>query len=114
MAIVLQRLRSVASSTRRNNLPHRRYRDELAPEWCMDRSVRASIPAVHEWHLERILAELGLLEALNARSLHCTNCEVTLSLAEIGALIRGHGDCVLLTCDRVRCLETAATRVPPA
>ena len=70
----------------------------------MDDST-SSIPAIHDWHLEKALAELGLLPALTAGQVRCTSCEAVLSLDTVGGiLVQGEGRYALM-CGRVECLE---------
>lgn len=76
----------------------------------MDASARTSVPAVHEWHIERILEELGILADVSSGSQTCVSCGATLSLDGIGALVRGEGTRVLLSCERVACLDAASGR----
>lgn len=67
------------------------------------------IPAIHDWHLRRVLDELGLLPALEAGEIRCFACESRLTLDAVGGiLVRGQG-AFALVCSRAECLRGRAT-----
>jgi len=72
----------------------------------MDSDV-STIPAVHDWHLERVLADLGLLLALDAGELRCACCQDVLSLETIGGILVRRKGRYSLVCSRIDCIEKA-------
>lgn len=69
-----------------------------------------ALPAIHDWHLQKTLEELGLMGRLKADQARCIICQRVLSLENIGGLKRSSNKSVELICDRPDCLFTASER----
>lgn len=69
--------------------------------------TRTEIPAVHEWHLQKVLLDLGMLDALTHGEVRCRMCERVVTLESVGALIVGHEKKVAICCDLATCMERA-------
>jgi hypothetical protein len=70
-------------------------------------NTRTEIPAVHEWHLEKVLSDLGMLDALTRGEVLCRMCGRVVTLESVGALIVGHDKSIAICCDLATCLEQA-------
>lgn len=67
-----------------------------------------AIPAVHDWHLEEVLRDLGLLSLLSEGQLRCAVCDSVLTFEIVGGiLVRGENQFELV-CSRTTCLERSA------
>lgn len=69
----------------------------------------STIPAVHDWHLEGVLSDLGLMPALRAGELRCASCQAVLSLERVGAILVRQKGRYALVCLRSDCIERAPT-----
>ena len=64
-----------------------------------------SIPAVHDWHLREVLADLGLLVQVENGFAVCHRCKGSISFENLGGiLVVGEGEYALL-CDAPLCLS---------
>lgn len=61
------------------------------------------ILAVHQQKLEELLRKLGLWEALTKGELKCHQCEVTISLDNIGLIIPS-GNEIQVCCSKTDCM----------
>ena len=68
------------------------------------------LPAIHDWHLQRTLEELGLMDRIKADQAQCAICQRVISLENIGGIKRSGNRTVELICDRPDCLFAASER----
>ena len=68
------------------------------------------LPAIHDWHLKGVLAELGLLQALESGDMHCARCAVPLTLANVGGILVGPKHTYQLVCTGLACLSQPPER----
>ncbi len=62
------------------------------------------IPAIHDWHLREVLADLHLLVALEAGEVQCIGCKSLLTIDSVGGiLVRAPGE-FSLVCTNRHCL----------
>jgi hypothetical protein len=70
---------------------------------------RVELKAVYDQDLERMLANLGILDKLVAGELKCAVCECQVGLDNLGAIFPD-GDEVGVACDNDRCIRIIVTR----
>lgn len=68
---------------------------------------RIVIPAIHDWHLEKILNDLGLLHGVREGRATCSYCNRIVTLENLSALRLGPNQTIFLVCDANECLSTA-------
>lgn len=76
----------------------------------MTKTVSVVVKAIHDSDLEKVLRKLGLYERLTRGELHCSICNRTLTLENLGGLYKEGGE-VKLVCNRIECLVKAAEAV---
>lgn len=70
---------------------------------------RVEVEAVYDQHLERVLANLGILDKLIAGELNCAVCGCEVDLDNLGTIFLDD-DNVGVSCDNNRCVRTITTR----
>ena len=70
---------------------------------------RVEVEAVYDQHLERVLANLGILDKLIAGELNCAVCGCQVDLDNLGTIFLDD-DNVGVSCDNNRCVRTITTR----
>ena len=73
----------------------------------MRKSVQ--IKAVYDQDLERVLANIGILDKLIAGELGCAVCGCSVDLDNLGAIFPD-GDEIAVCCDKEKCVRTITTR----
>ena len=68
-------------------------------------TTRRPLPAIHDWHLERVLRELGLDIQIQAGDARCARCGVALSRERIGGILVLSEGRYGVVCDRPRCIS---------
>ena len=69
---------------------------------------RVEVKAVHDQHLERVLANLGILDKLIAGKLNCAVCGCQVDLDNLGTIFP-NGEDVGVSCDNDRCVRAITT-----
>jgi hypothetical protein len=77
------------------------------PEEALERDP-SDIPALHDWHLEDVLRELGLHEPLLDGAVPCFVCGTKLSIETLGGIIVGAEGAHRLVCSDPACISGAA------
>ena len=70
---------------------------------------RVEVKVVYDQDLERVLANLGILDKLIAGELTCAVCGCEVDLDNLGALI-ADGDNVGVSCDSDRCIRVITAK----
>lgn len=63
----------------------------------------SDFPAIHDWHLEEVLRDLGLWELLQSGDARCRACGRNMIADEIGGLLV-EKERYSLVCDRPECI----------
>jgi hypothetical protein len=71
---------------------------------------RIVVPAIHDWHLEKILSDLGLLGQVQRGMVTCSGCAEIVTMENLSALKLGPNQTILFVCDRNDCLAAAWTK----
>lgn len=71
-------------------------------------SDHRSLPAIHDWHLERVLSELKLDERIRTGDARCAFCRIVVPLERIGAILVVRPGEYAVVCDRSECLSRQA------
>lgn len=66
----------------------------------------SDFPAIHDWHLEEVLRDLGLWELLEAGNAKCRVCERSITVEDLGGLFVERKE-YSFVCDRPECLMSA-------
>ena len=77
----------------------------------MLRTMKANttkISAIHDWHLQQTLSELGLLVPLEQGLLRCKNCEKKLVFDSVGGILVLESKQYALVCDNALCISTVS------
>lgn len=69
---------------------------------------RVEVKAVYDQHLERVLANLGILAKLIAGELNCAVCGCQVDLDNLGTIFP-NGEDVGVSCDNDRCIRAITT-----
>jgi len=69
---------------------------------------RVEVKAVYDQHLERVLANLGILDKLIAGELNCAVCGCQVDLDNLGTIFP-NGEDVGVSCDNDRCVRAITT-----
>jgi len=70
---------------------------------------RVEVKAVYDQDLERVLANLGILDKLIAGELNCAVCGCQVDLDSLGAIFPDD-DNIGVSCDNDRCIRIITTR----
>ena len=70
---------------------------------------RVEVKAIYDQDLERVLANLGILDGLIAGELNCAACGCQVDLDNLGTIFPD-GDEVGVSCDNNRCIRIITTR----
>lgn len=71
-------------------------------------SKRHSVPALHEWHLEPVLRELGLLKEIDEGTAICQQCTQSITLNNLSGIVVLGGGKYSLVCNRPDCIATSS------
>jgi len=69
---------------------------------------RIEVKAVYDQHLERVLANLGILDKLTVGELNCAVCGCQVDLDNLGTIFP-NGEDVGVSCDNDRCVRAITT-----
>jgi hypothetical protein len=67
-----------------------------------------SIAAIHDWHLEQVLEDLGLLSAIKSNHTKCAICDQPITLENLGGILVQPAHSYAIVCDKPECLEYAS------
>lgn len=70
---------------------------------------RVEVKAIYDQDLERVLANLGILDKLIAGELKCAVCGCEVDLDNLGAIFP-HNDEIGVSCDNDRCIRAITAR----
>lgn len=76
-------------------------------------AAKKPLAAIHDWHLDRVLRELGLEAQIQIGDARCARCGAVLSRERIGGILVLGDDEYDIVCDRVECIaqaDSAGTR----
>jgi|CXWL01.1.fsa_nt_gi hypothetical protein len=71
---------------------------------------RIVIPAIHDWHLEKVLQDLGVLANVREGLAACEGCGKKVTLENLSAIRLGPNHTILFVCDGNDCLATVWTK----